>query len=429
MEPITQPLINIQNQRYDNRLHGNQHDQHLSVCLSIVMWILGVAEWKSPIIPTRGQRHGLATFKRRLKCLSSVAFLLLVIISSVAAFAFYLFCYFGKSDHFLRFISNMCFWPSLMSVQIICLAAIIHKLIRSRRELTSFNLFDESSCTQKFSCFERPQIIPLSKLGFSICVFFFLPTLYASLKIAAFVNLRLECQYALEYLWLCSRVLSGFFFGVFCYFLYLHRVFMERQGDRAAEFIAEHTDDLDKCIEKTRAFFKEYHELRSLVLPWFSFILFTSSFGLTVFVTWNYEISQFESNGTAWHNLPGPSGTSDVGMMEQKNNTYFCVYTCDQMDWVDETSVLVAYNILVVSRHLVIAVLPFFSVKGIDLNYVWNRYRMRVMFMYSAKEREFWKNLMTFIDQLHPNSNTDLIVTIVFPLVGFASGLLSGKHF
>lgn len=322
----------------------------------------------------------------------------------------------------MRFISVLCYWPSLISPQIICLAALLHKLIlKKRREYSFINLFEESSCLEVLLSIERSRIIPLPKLLQFSVIFLPFPMFYAFSKIAMFWKLQYhpECRQPLEYVELLCNLSTTIFFGMFCFFLYLRRVAMERRGDQAVAYIANNTNDMAKCEKETLRFFEEYYQLQKLIFPWYSFIMLTSTLGFTVFLTLNYtEFSEQDSLA------PGGNASSFVG----HNDTIINLF-CDARTLLNATTFFRLYNVLLLSRLSLVAVLPCFVVKGMDLKYIWRRFQKRVSFVYFKNDRRFWTNLTVLIESLTELSTTmDFIVSLVVPFIGIATGVLSGKQ-
>lgn len=75
-----------------------------------------------------------------------------------------------------------------------------------------------------------------------------------------------------------------------------------------------------------------------------------------------------------------------------------------------------------------IVVLSYYSANGTDIKYLWNDFMMKLQFMHSCRERLFWKDFLPAVQQLHPQTTADVAFGVIVPLIGFASGFLSGKQ-
>ncbi|XP_071833102.1 uncharacterized protein [Apostichopus japonicus] len=404
--------------------YDNGEIRNVNNCLKALMWLHGVVTWPLSTGTTSAMfdDHDKKRWKERLTFISSLISLVVLTFTSTVALILYLYCYFGRIDHFLRFVSHQCYWPSLMSAQIICLAALIKNQVGKRRNISWVKVFSVKCCARIMSSFtSKTGTIPLPKCSAFLILYLLVPTVHSALKLTFFITLETECQNFPEYLWLISEISVAYFFSMFCYFLYLNRINLERESEIASKFIQQHVGEFDECISTVTTFFREYYQLRKILVPWLNFVIFNSTFGLTVFFTWNFNEIVLPSSTTS---VP----ITDSYVTSHHSERGMCSYTCDREQFLHEDNTFVLYNLVVLWRNVMIAILPYYAANALDIKYVWTDFKMEVKFMYSGGERKFWKDLTNYMDTLHPNTTTDTIGCFIFPFSGFASAFLSGKQ-
>lgn len=403
--------------------------------LYLLLVLLGVTEWSAP---SEGEKRkanafeiGRSKFKRRVLFLLSFSVQLVMTLSAVISSVFYLYCYFGMMDHFLRFVAILCYWPSLVSSQLVCMVAVLKRRFerpKKEDEITWAAVFSEAACGRQFLFLKTSRWCRLPKLWVFVFVFLPFPTLIVLARILLFVNLREDCRNFLQCVWTAFECIYVFIFASFCYFLYLKRVLLEDSCARTADYVRKHCGHFNACLVRVRLFFKDYAQLRRLLLPWLTFVLLNSTFGITVVVTWNYQLI-FPSNETTWHSQD-VSGQSLSHMSEtEREGRALCPYSCDKISFVrGKQQFYVIYNMLVVCRHLMTAFLSCFVVGGLDLKYIWDRFRLKFYFMCVQDGYEFWKKLKLVVDSLHPQPAIENFLALLLPMMGLATALLSGNQ-
>ncbi|PIK46012.1 hypothetical protein BSL78_17102 [Apostichopus japonicus] len=282
--------------------YDNGEIRNVNNCLKALMWLHGVVTWplSTGTASAMFDDHDKKRWKERLTFFSSLISLVVLTFTSMVALLLYLYCYFGRIDHFLRFVSYQCYWPSLMSAQIICLAALIKNQVGKRRNISWVKVFSVKCCARIMSSFtSKTGTIPLPKCSAFLILYLLVPTVHSALKLTFFITLETECQNFPEYLWLISEISVAYFFSMFCYFLYLNRINLERESEIASKFIQQHVGEFDECISTVTTFFREYYQLRKILVPWLNFVIFNSTFGLTVFFTWNFNEIVLPSSTTS----------------------------------------------------------------------------------------------------------------------------------
>lgn len=400
----TEKLIST-NRGNDTRCQGRP-----SLWLLGVMWILG----------TLGRHSSSPRTSTISGTLSTIIVPVTLTISSSASAVLYLICFFGRSDHFLRFLSFLSYWISMLTPQLVCTVACLMNFKKSacathRVHIRWFRVFDGASFLEGLRCQNDYTV----KFGM-LLVFLALALPAAVAKAVYFNEMEKSCRDWIEFTWLFCDILNVTFFALFCYFLYLRRISLEEKAISASEYINRNVGRLNNCIQESRELFREYQQLRTFILPWLNMAIFSSSFGLTVFVTWNYE----DVADKSWN-----ATTTASTFIDQFGLQSICTYTCDQESYMKQSRVFVPFNVLMFCRYMMIAASALIVVKGLDVMYVWERFKTRLFFSYSAEDRKFWKILMNFVKKLHPNTTADIIFSFLIPLLGLASGMLGGKHF
>ncbi|KAJ8020877.1 hypothetical protein HOLleu_40585 [Holothuria leucospilota] len=397
--------------------------------LIIVMWCLGVFKSSQPfdygyqdnwkLSPVRGTEISKRR-PNRVLTLSSTAVPFTLMTCSLSLAVLYLFCYFGRLDHYLRFVSFfICYWLTMVITQVIFTTASLKNLCKNSSsaytdDIRWHNALNGTAFLRNLSVQINSHRGPWPNL-FTFGFFIVFASFVALINIYFFTLLEEKCRNWTGYIWLVCDTLNLMFYGMSCYFLYLQRTSLQAIGKKVAVCVGENIVNFDYCTNQIKKFFREYLQLRKIILPWLRIIIFTSSFGLTVFFTWNYEENKYLS----------PSVLND----NQLNATFICSYACDKASFLKERNVLLFYNVLVISRNLMIAILALTAVGGFDIAYIWERFNMRLHFLTTASEGEQWKRLINFVKKLHPSTHAAVIFSFVIPLLGFGSAFLSNKHF
>lgn len=277
-----------------------------------------------------------------------------------------------------------------------------------------------------FHCSSMTDHIKQKPVAFGLFLFF--AFCLVGLRFLFFAQTPSDCLYPFDIFWVVNDALNIILFSFFCYFLYLHRIAVESQGRYCVNYIFENITSLDNCINEIRKFFHEYTKLRNVVLPWFRLILFSSSCGVTAFLTWNYnsvpELALDPATGLA---LDPATITPTFWSNEQTEDVGLCSFTCNKVPFlIERENARLLVNALVLCRNIMVAGFAFAVVYGMDLKHVWDSFRMRLLFIYSEENEAYLQKLIQFIDTLHPEDKLDF--SIVIPIMGLATGILGNEH-
>ncbi|KAJ8025734.1 hypothetical protein HOLleu_33371 [Holothuria leucospilota] len=423
MESETRPLVPREE---DNR-------KQIPLLLMMVMWSLGIVEWSVPLDEEEGSARrsfiGNSKWRRRFVFMLSISYQIGIVFVSFAGALWYLVCYFGKTDHLIRFLSVvLCYWPTVMSLPMFCLAAFARNN-RKRHDdgLTSIawtNVFNESSFVRQFSYLNVSKMKPLPKIGVVIFFYGFASSISCFI-VLLYVDMYKSCESWISYIWMVGEVIALFYFATFSYFLYLKRIILEEEGRRTLSFVKSNKGNLEICIVSVKSFFCNYMQLRNMLLPWLCIVMFSSTFGLTVFLTWAYKDKTSASNIIVQVNtttqIPDSNMAAYIGR--------FCDYACDGYDILMRENTYIVYSVILVGKFFMPAAVTFFVVRGLDVKHVWDRLNVKLHLMFSTHNLEFWKRLTKYVEKLHPDVTFSAFAGLVIPVLGLATGLLGSHHF
>ncbi|XP_071855210.1 uncharacterized protein [Apostichopus japonicus] len=344
-------------------------------------------------------------------CRLSSSFLASIFIAiGCLSIAFYILCYFGDKEHYLRFFGHMSYRPSLVLAPLIVFLAAIKEqespytswenvfVLNSLSRKTKREAYKNNKCTTILSTVLIYILVPGAVCGFKITFFFTTPT---------------QCGGAFLPWWLIFEILGVLFFAPFCYFLYRQRLVVQEARKKASKVFRENVGKLECCRKEINNFFKEYHPLRSLMLPLMYIFLFESTFGIVIFLTWNYKDVD-PSNGTL----------SPTVQPYWPIRTSVCPVNCPPVDFNHLKNSLF-YNLWIVSRHIMTILLPYWSVSGMDMKYIWDDLRTELYFSYSKNHDSFRNKLTVYMKGLHPDTSTYTVLNIIVPLMALAAGIFT----
>ncbi|KAJ8025737.1 hypothetical protein HOLleu_33378 [Holothuria leucospilota] len=369
---------------------------------------------------------GLSKWRRRLVFVLSIGFLLLCVLVAFTGILWYLFCYFGKKDHTIRFLSaGLCYWPAMMSVPFFGLTAFARNNFTKRSDVQTDiawpKVFNESVFARQLTYLKTSKMTPLPKIwvflffhGFAFSVSCLIAILY--------VVMYKSCQSWISYVWMSAEIIALFYFALFSYFLYLQRIILEEEGRHTLSFIISKEGNIEVCIAPVKKFFCNYMQLRKVLLPWLCVVMFSSTFGLTAFLTWTYE-NNMESLKSSSNNNTEITPTDPPFYLGK-----LCTYSCNESQILAEHTTHLVYSSVLLGKLIMPAVLAFLVIEGLDVKHVWDRFSLKLLLMLNTDNLEFWKCITEYSEKLHPNVTFDTLVGFVIPVLGLASGLLEGHH-
>lgn len=122
--------------------------------------------------------------------------------------------------------------------------------------------------------------------------------------------------------------------------------------------------------------------------------------------------------------------TASVTQAPQVNASFmegFCPYKCDTSRYIHENNLFTVYNIWVVWRHLMTALIPIFASKGMDIKYVWDDFKKEMWFKHTQDNKENLTQLIKFTDKIHPKLSNTAVPNLLMLVVSVATWILGGQ--
>ncbi|XP_071854798.1 uncharacterized protein [Apostichopus japonicus] len=391
----------------------------------LVMWAFGVIRWDTPRprslkLPFIGQSRWV----RKVFCSLSAICNLVLTITHVLAAVLHLVCNTKYIHHSLRFVAIvLCYWPCLIAPRIVGTIASLSKLTnlpKDGRNVTWLHVFDEIQFTRKLELLStRRGAIPKFKVLF---LFQSMSLIHTVVRILYFDSFQKLCNSWLSIGWLFLDALGMNYALLMGYYIYLQTVALHELRKITISFIKENIGKVDPCLEVVKNFFQDYLELRRLLLPMCSFIMFGTTFGTTVLITLNFATTENQSSSDFNNTMSNESITpcNVVGV---------CSRYCTEVGCINDKITLYFTDAISFYRVLIGVVVVFAVTSFRDIRSVWNHFRLDLNLMHTHERKEFWIQLETYVDRLIPSHGSDMMTTMIFPLIGLASALLGGQHF
>lgn len=232
------------------------------------------------------------------------------------------------------------------------------------------------------------------------------------------------CLHWTEYICTISNVASLLFYSTFCYFMYLNRRALQIEGSNILNYVQRNVEAEEDCLAKVGKYFKRYLELRKILFPWINMITFSTTFGVTVFFTW-------DPNNSHSSNVVGSSDGSDGIFGSWFHHSGICQVTCgNSSDHNDGSENMEHFIVMVICEKVTVVTLALIAVGGMDVRYLWEDFQVKLnLVVYTSGKVGNLSNLRKFVNNLRVHSTSSSLATFVFPLFGIVCGILSEKHF
>ncbi|PIK56843.1 hypothetical protein BSL78_06246 [Apostichopus japonicus] len=397
------------------------------------MWILGIIDWSNPLYHTRDhyfseitttrERCTTSACRRRILSVTSMLAHVVLTVGSLFVLAWSIDCFYMSQTHVMFTVSFLLFyWPVVMSGPVICIVATIkrhfkrNEWLRRRGVITWCRVFDESNFRGKLHTLNYG----INSLTPRLCVlvlFYSLALITGVMEAAWYVSHPEECKTMPLLFCLVLHIINMFFYSTLCHFLYLQRKLLENECNNTVEYIEHHLADFRKCVTKTKEFFGEYLQLRTIMFPWLNAVVFSNSFGMTFFYSWRYRSIDINPSG------PPAFGGSYLG---SRGDNHFCNRACAE-DFLANAQLSKYFTVLVMSEKFIMFFFAVIVVGGLDLKYQWNRFKMKMYFV-TNEEVDSWKRLSDLVERLHPDISSDVIASYIIPLLGLVAGVVGGQY-
>lgn len=342
-------------------------------------------------------------FRRSVGTIVSMLFMVVLTFGMCYNTVLYFRYLFGREDEVMHLTSFMSFSISLSSVTLICVYA------KTRYYLSGYgrNLDTEGGRSRDWGwCEVLHQDYMTRRLQY-LCGAsgFRLPSLsfHMSCLLWPAVNVIFEIVYMyfnsvaqvqpVNLMFAVIEVLSVthgmLLFGVFCYTLFLLRSSFETECNLLLAFFVENEGHLDRCRLRLAETYRDYRVFRSAVSAWVAFIVTIGILGLTIHLSWNYDVY---------------SGNEKLEMSGKD---------------------LILLNCLIFSEKLMILTLPVFAVGGMDHDCLWRHFRLALSRNRRSEQEYFWERLTYYLRELTENDR-ETGITMFLSVVSLYTGLRLG---
>lgn len=395
--------------------------RQLPVCMSAIMWNLGLIEFSKPTAESDSDSPVIAVngkWRRRLLSVTSRLYLMILVFAQLLCGFTYVIRFFGVANNFYHFASFLLtYWPLIVSVSLLCLLTSVRQWLHNKDHYDGssqwWTVLSESSVSRRFQPFVFSTFRPPKSYYF---IFFCL---------VAFVNISMQIVhvilatgyskdkmvYVYHFFELATSIHSTWFFSIFCYYLFLQRIALEVHFDDLLWFVKTNAGDIVKCRPRLNACFKDYLRLRQLVRPWITLVICSTTFGLAVHIAWNYKALGTDDNGGNYVTVSPLPHFPITNLTAAKKSDFYFLNT---LIFVDKLSVLL---------------LALLAVGGSDVNYIWRRYVFTLNVMRSSRHEKFWDKLSKSMKKFNLDTSSDTIIDLLLPVLLLALGILGISNF
>jgi hypothetical protein len=151
-------------------------------------------------------------------------------------------------------------------------------------------------------------------------------------------------------------------YTLFWYNILVMRTALATELNLVIVFIKRNTGNLDLCRRRVFEVNHDFRILHVLLATLMPFIVASSVLGLTVHITWNYQIYSEKDKGIAMRNL--------------------------------------LINIFIFTSKCFVLILPLLAVGGINIDFIWQQFNYALMRQRNSLHEEFWERLLGFTAEL-----------------------------
>ncbi|XP_038051408.1 uncharacterized protein LOC119724427 [Patiria miniata] len=181
--------------------------------------------------------------------------------------------------------------------------------------------------------------------------------------------------------------------GLPIYAAFWHYVLVMRKGLTAElnlvlVFVKNNEGRVDWCRRRVVEIHREVSLLRRILVRLMPFIVATGVLGLTVHISWNYNVYSDSEHEKCQKNLA-------------KDNLII--------------------NIFIFSEKFMVLFLPLLAVGGLNIDHIWQQFTYALSRLKNSDHEEFWDRLMHFTKELDPE-HKDIDLTVVLAVVSLYLG-------
>ncbi|XP_072168336.1 uncharacterized protein [Diadema setosum] len=397
IEPMTTTSrISINNNDYDDEGYsvtdkseadtaGDDDDGRKSRCrVCDSLWWNGKGQYRT----YSDKDIGIGTWNHRGSGVVSVILLCLYIFLDLYDVLFFASLFWGRQKDLLRYISYMTYLIYGGSVPFLCSFALIQNITNVAPFAYWPHALDSRYIVRRLQYLDLPERGLPNKLFLVACV---VGPLFIVIFRLLFYTVIISTEHFTLRTYLvminCLCVLT--LYGVFSYIIYLLRISFEPQLRLDVSFVRQHVDHLDLCRAKLASTVQDFKTLRQLTNGFMVMVFGLLTMSVATQVTWIYMLLSHDC----------------------KLNLMTDMYI----------------NALVVMENLTFFGLPCFAIGGASINFIWVRFRYRLLELRRARHERFWYRLLQFIREQDP-VECSMRITMLFTLIGLFVALQFGDQ-
>ncbi|XP_072176987.1 uncharacterized protein [Diadema setosum] len=209
------------------------------------------------------------------------------------------------------------------------------------------------------------------------------PLVHAVLRCAESKIINHKCHIEFYIFSDVSACVGFIMYGSFWYIMYLHRVSLYYELKRVARVtqrlsVDERVDDARRYICRVH---RDYLVLREMMGVWMAFTMVTATWGIMSRLSWDYAIA-----------------AQDTSVWSDKHRIYM--------------------DVVVWSEKAMFLTFPYFALGGVNLEYLWQKFRHALERRRSYQHRSFWNAIQMHTMYINNVGSRELRWTLLFALIG-----------
>ena len=352
-----------------------------------------------------------------LSCSNLLFILILVVVCLVFTLYFVAFEIWTQETSLLDRMCSLCFIIQTFSIAVFSLFRRLQNCTLvfgkgSYREPRPFDMDFIRSCVQiiqiETTKYKRRNPLTIGRL----VLFLILPVLTALGRLTFNTIYAIAGFISITYLYDPIISFSSISYGCFWYIVYLQRISLQHQFNRALRKLRQlsRESDRDRARRLIDRIYSEYHTIRKLMGGWMAMTT------LTVSILSIYTIAYNNSNANDILKIP----------MADTNAS------CDEIPWKWHTQSHASYDdynpllralptfsiCLMWAYSFMFCLTPVCALGSINLEYLWQRFRHVIIRSKIDAHESFWLAVEQYAIQIDSLGRLDIQLTLMFPVVG-----------
>ncbi|XP_072174203.1 uncharacterized protein [Diadema setosum] len=287
----------------------------------------------------------------------------------------------GKSRQLLFMISYLTYLLQVIIIPVYALFVRTRALLLSPKKILRCPL-DPRFVRRRLRVIRASPHQAAIKTRFAL-LFMSWPTAHALLRGVESLVVEHHCQMRFFIFSDVAAVVGFVCYGFFWYIVLVNRISLHLQMNHALRIIqrSSYTLNVDAARRNIRRIHHDYLAMRELMGVWMAYTMVTATWGIMSRLSWDYSIS-----------------TEDESAAESRARIYL-----EAVIWSEKTMFLVY---------------PCIALGGMNLEYLWQRFRYVLERMRTYQHRSFWTMIQLHTLYINNIGSPELKWTIVFALVG-----------